>query len=664
MKKIGFRFILCLVLAVCMFFVSNNIYAVELVEIQIQDENLFNILCEKYESEFWTYSSNDRSIKMTQNDFDNFKQVDIKLTNDINISDLKKFSNLNTIFVDLNGNNITGLESLSELTNLNCLSLHGGNIQNLNWITGFTNLKELWLFYNQISDISAISSLNNLEDLNLDLNNISDISPLTNLANLKKLSLETNIIENIDVISNLVNLKDLNLGINKISDVSFLKNLGDLEILTLNSNEILDIKDLKDLTNLKTLDLGHNNISDISDLRNLTSLEALNLNWNNITDITPLENMVNMKSLYLGNNNISCIDSLQNLVNLENLSLEWNNITDISPLLGKTKLDSVNLESNNISDISYLKDMSKSKILWIGSNKIADCSIIDNELKDKLVNIVNQEIEIQSESRVVDLPYLFSNARNTDSKLYSSEELECVNCVLSEDGTKAIVNDDVSTASIKIKEGIAYNSILNINIVPEGELTLSYTLDPDTLTNKDVVVTIKSNKKVNKSEGWEVSLDQYYLTKIFKENGSEKVTVTDIDGNSKEITVIVKNIDKDPPVVEYKVHKNEDRSVDVYLIANEKIREVDGWKLLDDKQTLLKTFYEDSEENVQVFDLAGNYTDVKVNVSIEKESNISIETDKVEKTSNPKTGNYLIYELTVLIIAVITFSVTKLKRTN
>lgn len=76
------------------------------------------------------------------------------------------------------------------------------------------------------------------------------------------------------------------------------------------------------------------------------------------------------------------------------------------------------------------------------------------------------------------------------------------------------------------------------------ELTATVSYDPVTNTTKNVTATIKTNKKVNKVDGWTLSEDQMTLTKVYSNNKEEIVHLIDIDGMTKDVVVKVTNIMK------------------------------------------------------------------------------------------------------------------------
>jgi len=151
-------------------------------------------------------------------------------------------------------------------------------------------------------------------------------------------------------------------------------------------------------------------------------------------------------------------------------------------------------------------------------------------------------------------------------------------------------------------------------------------------TNEDVEVTIKANKKIQEIEGWKLSEDGKSLSKTYTENTEEKITVYDLAGNSAQANIKIINIDKIAPDVKVSYSKTEitNKDVEVKITANEKVQEIEGWELSEDKKTLSKTYTTNKSEKVNVYDLAGNSIKVEVHVD-----NIS----KTEKNLPSKLPN-------------------------
>ena len=74
------------------------------------------------------------------------------------------------------------------------------------------------------------------------------------------------------------------------------------------------------------------------------------------------------------------------------------------------------------------------------------------------------------------------------------------------------------------------------------ELTATVTYNPTTSTTEKVTATIKTNKPVNKVDGWNLSEDGKTLTKEYSENKTETVNLVDEDGLKKSVEVKISNI--------------------------------------------------------------------------------------------------------------------------
>ena len=180
------------------------------------------------------------------------------------------------------------------------------------------------------------------------------------------------------------------------------------------------------------------------------------------------------------------------------------------------------------------------------------------------------------------------------------------------------------------------------------------------ITNKTVKVTIKAGKKVQQIEGWILEADGETLTKVYTQNKKEGVIVYDLAGNATKVTISVENIDTTAPKVEvkYSTTKTTTENVTVEIVTNEKIQELNGWNLSEDKQTLTKTYAQNKEEEVTIYDLAGNERTVtiKVNNIVEKENNKD-NTNKKDNTvaegSIPKAGANIIIIIAIIGIAFI-----------
>lgn len=155
-------------------------------------------------------------------------------------------------------------------------------------------------------------------------------------------------------------------------------------------------------------------------------------------------------------------------------------------------------------------------------------------------------------------------------------------------------------------------------------------------TNKDVIVTITAREELQEIAGWTLSEDKMSMTKVYSDNTAvegEDVTISDAAGNTETVKVIVSGIDKDAPtagVPSYSKTEATNETVTVTIVANEAIREIEGWTLAEDKVTLTKVFEDNGTETVTLVDLAGNTIATPVEVSV----------DNIYKTAPVISGMY------------------------
>jgi hypothetical protein len=142
-----------------------------------------------------------------------------------------------------------------------------------------------------------------------------------------------------------------------------------------------------------------------------------------------------------------------------------------------------------------------------------------------------------------------------------------------------------------------------------------------------------------------LSQDRKILTKTFTENTSkegEEIVIKDIAGNEIKKVIKIQNIDKTAPELNVQYSDpDQDGRVTVQIIGNEKLqkRNVSGWTISKDEKIISKTFNKNVYGTIQVSDLAGNKTNVTINITnagkTEKiDLNPKVEYNK-EKTNKP-----------------------------
>ena len=181
------------------------------------------------------------------------------------------------------------------------------------------------------------------------------------------------------------------------------------------------------------------------------------------------------------------------------------------------------------------------------------------------------------------------------------------------------INEDILVQDFEGNTTTVHVNIENIDReIPILELLYSITEN----TNQNVIVTIKSNEPLKQPEGWTISSDGCTITKTYFQNQSENIVVEDLAGNQVEKSIEVKNIDKNPPILDVNYQTSQNQVI-VTIKSNEPLQELDGWNLSEDKLLLTKVYTENLVDVLDVKDLVGNITEVSIEVTSINEGNIN-----------------------------------------
>lgn len=185
------------------------------------------------------------------------------------------------------------------------------------------------------------------------------------------------------------------------------------------------------------------------------------------------------------------------------------------------------------------------------------------------------------------------------------------------------------------------------------------------LTNGNVVVSINSNEKIKKIEGWELSTDKKTLVKTFTENVVQNIDIYDLAGNKTATNISISNIDKVRPKVEcisitnsnntYPEYANYGATIDlkIKISDNIKIKNVDlnkiSVKLDSNNANVTKEWSLQSENtkekvyNLRLKNISGNgkltisfeegfVTDTATNKNLKLDKNTNITIDNISPT--------------------------------
>ena len=157
------------------------------------------------------------------------------------------------------GNPIEDIDWVEDLKALTYLHLGHNEISDLQPLEKLKNLTRLNLSYNDLEDedLESLSELTDLNELSLyGLSKLTDVSPLASLTKLTYLHLGYNKkLKNIKPLTELPKLKSLRINKSSISDISYFKNFPALQRLDISGCPILfhDYYHLEDCKKLKLI---------------------------------------------------------------------------------------------------------------------------------------------------------------------------------------------------------------------------------------------------------------------------------------------------------------------------------------------------------------------------------------------------------------------------
>ena len=193
---------------------------------------------------------------------------------------------LDSTELDLSDRQLTNLEPLATLRQLNVLYLGNNQITDIRPLENLTELTDLYLPDNQITDISSLIQLDKLSTLYLDNNQLTDLSPLANLRSLTILFANSNYLQSLEPVANLSNLSQLYVANNQIENIQPLSQLSQLNYLSLGNNRVANIEALASLERLIELDISRNRITQLDALVSIANLNQLDLRDNPLTHKT------------------------------------------------------------------------------------------------------------------------------------------------------------------------------------------------------------------------------------------------------------------------------------------------------------------------------------------------------------------------------------------
>lgn len=243
-------------------------------------------------------------------------------------------------------------DEISDLNELQSLSLRESQISDLAPISRLSSLRELILDRSKVHDLAALSQLKSMRILSVDHTDIHSLSGIENLRSLESLSLKETVVVDLDPIKDLVGLERLSFDSTKVLDLSAIASLTNLQVLSFDDTAITDISYVGGLSALTELSLCRARVTDISALKGLKAIRILRLNGLQIRDISALQQIRHLWRLWLSSTLVSDLSPLRLLSELSDLWLTGTLISDLTPISGLMKMNDLRVDGTKVRDLS------------------------------------------------------------------------------------------------------------------------------------------------------------------------------------------------------------------------------------------------------------------------------------------------------------------------
>ena len=336
-------------------------------------------------------------------------------------------------------NNITSLDPLNELSELQNLDCSYTNVEDISPIRNLNKINTLDISNTQITDISDLRYANNVKTLKADNIHINNIEIIGLYGQLTNLSLTGTDVYDISMLENCEQLVDLDISGTKVTTLDSIVLPQSLRFLNLSNTEIDDITPIGNLENLQVLIIDNTYITDLSPLANLSKLNELQCRNTGVSDIMPLKDLQHLVRIYCDNtqidsdkaeefrhvnrrviviyetkalqdwwnrlhiswkkalaeqNNTSLDPSpeeLHNIICMKSLTLD-KSFLDALPIERLSNLEELNLEGSKIADLTPLHTLHNLRYLNIKNTKVADLQPLEDLASLQEINMENTNV--------------------------------------------------------------------------------------------------------------------------------------------------------------------------------------------------------------------------------------------------------------------------------
>jgi internalin A len=168
---------------------------------------------------------------------------------------------------------VSDLEPLRELTNLQTIDCRGAQVSDLEPLRGLTSLQYLYCSSTQVSDLEPLQGLTSLQILDCSGTQVSDLNPLHGLTSLQNLQCDFTQVSNLEPLRGHSGLQTLDCSGTQVSDLEPLRGLSSIQRLDCSSTQVCELEPIVDLQLLQDVDCSRLKLTEFS--RKLLFSEAL-----------------------------------------------------------------------------------------------------------------------------------------------------------------------------------------------------------------------------------------------------------------------------------------------------------------------------------------------------------------------------------------------------
>ena len=338
-----------------------------------------------------------------------------------------------------NNDNITTLDPLNELSELQDLDCSNTNVYDISPIRNLNKINTLDISNTQITDISDLRYANNIKTLSADNLRLDNIEIIGLYGQLTNLSITSTNVSDISMLENCEQLVDLDISGTKVTSLDSIVLPTSLRFLNISDTEIDDLSPIANLENLQVLIIDNTNVTDLSPLANLNKLNELQCRNTDVSDIMPLKDLQHLVRIYCDNTKIDSekADDFRNvnrrvIVIYETKALQdwWNRLhitwkrvfseqnntsldpspeelhdiicmksltldqhfVDALPIERLTNLEELNLENSKIADLTPLHTLHNLRYLNIKNTKVSDLTPLEDLASLQEINMENTNV--------------------------------------------------------------------------------------------------------------------------------------------------------------------------------------------------------------------------------------------------------------------------------